>query len=634
MSYNLAELPQYIKTAGKITVVTSILGVLVFAVVFLLNIGAKEMNEAEAQSGLATTTIRVLNTPPQWSIFASERFESSGDNPTNSGTSTVWEAVATDSDGSYFLLICSGTATPTPNNNATPPDCGGTDIRWAVSPFTSSTEQARAATTTIDSSVAGNPFAEQNSWYAWICDSVATSSRCNTTYATGTAATNSSPFNVNSRPLFTLYDNNSPADPGATVAINASSTDGDVIPTQDTVQLWVCSTPSFNSTSSLGCNGVTLASSTLQYPNATTSYTFPSVIPDDDYFGYGFIVDEHGHEASGGEHGQNEFLTVANVAPSVPAAQIDLNNATSLVLTNNATQTRDFELQFSVSDANSCYQSDLSTFEVQDYLISVFRSGVGTTSCDGTTGGQYDPNNCYTTAEPPAVWDVQCTASSTSCTYDGVSDFDTTAIFDCTFPLWYIADPTDGTSTVSVFHTEDWRAAVSGIDDDGATSSVHTQSNSGRDLLGFLYMALDTLAIPYQDLEPGQSTDPINATTTIRAEGNVGIDELLTGQSMCGDYTSVTPCPNSASSTIPESEQVFGTSSINYADAVTAGNVLSSSTQQLLDLNVLKPTATNTQPAGVTYWGIRVPGTITRAGLYTGENTFFGILSDPSQWTP
>ena len=44
MSYNMKELPHYINTAGKITVITALLGVFVFAVAFFLNLGAQELD--------------------------------------------------------------------------------------------------------------------------------------------------------------------------------------------------------------------------------------------------------------------------------------------------------------------------------------------------------------------------------------------------------------------------------------------------------------------------------------------------------------------------------------------------------------------------------------------------------------
>ena len=59
MSYNMQEFPKYLHTAGKITVLTSLIGVVVFAFVFLLNLGAQELQQVEAQ-GIATTSITVL----------------------------------------------------------------------------------------------------------------------------------------------------------------------------------------------------------------------------------------------------------------------------------------------------------------------------------------------------------------------------------------------------------------------------------------------------------------------------------------------------------------------------------------------------------------------------------------------
>ena len=80
MSYNMKELPQYINTAGKITVITAILGVIVFTAIFMLNFGAQELRHVEAQ-GLATTSVTVLNTPPQWTIDAQESTPSSTTTP-------------------------------------------------------------------------------------------------------------------------------------------------------------------------------------------------------------------------------------------------------------------------------------------------------------------------------------------------------------------------------------------------------------------------------------------------------------------------------------------------------------------------------------------------------------------------
>jgi hypothetical protein len=621
MSYNMKELPNYIQTAGKITVITSLVGVVVFAVIFLLNIGANELKHAEAQSNQATTSVTVLNTPPQWTVDAQESTPSSTTTPTNSGSAISWTARATDSNGeSYYLLICSNGNAPTANPSAAP-TCGSGAVRWAVSAFTASGATSTAATTTTEVA----PFAEQNNWFAWVCDAVATNPRCNATSKQGTPPTNS-PFNVNKRPTFTVFTDSSPALPGATVTFSTTASDPDTVPTNDTVRLFVCSTNSFN-TSTDSCDALTLFSTTtLVASNPSGTYVIPIPTQDQNYDAFGFVVDNHGHEASGGAQGTNSTLTVQNAAPTVSAAQITLNGGQDLVLAVEAGETTGFDLQFVASDNNSCDAvGGVDDDEIVDYVLSVYRSGIGSTTCNGLSG--YNANNCYPSEVGTSTWNLSCTASSTSCT----GSTDTTIIYDCTFPLWYIADPTDVAST-SLYAAQDWRAAVRPIDDDGASSTLTQSSTSDIDVLAFLSMALDTFAIPYGSLEPGQRTDPLAATTEVRATGNVGIDELLTGSSMCTTYTNAVTCPTSATSTIAESFQVFATSSVSYGTATATGRTLSSTTNKRLDLNVQKSIATSTQATGTTYWGIHVPITLTLSGAYTGENTFYVAGSDPSQW--
>jgi hypothetical protein len=623
MSYNMKELPNYINTAGKITVITALSGVVVFAVVFLLNIGANELKHAEAQDGVATTSVTVLNTPPQWTVDAQELVQSSTSTPTNSGSQVQWTARATDSNNeSYYLLICSNGNVPTANAAAVP-TCGAGAQRWAVSAFTASGATSTAATTTTEVA----PFAEQNDWYAWVCDAVATNPRCNAASKQGTGAT-ASPFNVNKRPSFTVFSDNSPALPGATVTFTTTASDPDVVPTNDTVKLFVCSTNAFN-TSTDSCTATTLFSTTtLSASNPSGTYVIPIPMQDTTYAAYGFVVDNHGHEASGGAQGTDSILTVANAAPTVSAAQIVLNGGSNLVLTQEASTTPGFTLQFVATDNNSCDAiSAPADDEISGYTLSVFRSGIGSSTCNGEAG-DYNANNCYPSGVATTTWNLSCTADAASCT----DNTDTTITYNCTFPLWYIADPTDGADgTDTIYFAQDWRAGVSAVDDDAATSSFVMSSTPFIEVQSFLSVALDTFAIPYGLLEPGQQTDPLSAATTLQATGNVGVDELLTGHSMCTYYTSAVTCNNSATSTIAESNQVFATSTVSYATATSSGNTLSSTTQKLLDLNV--PKSTSTTPASKdTYWGIRVPISITLAGAYTGENTFYGALSDPSQW--
>ena len=101
MSYNTDNL----RTAGKVTVYTTLLGVLVFAVIFILNIGQTKIEHVDAASN-ATTSVTVLNTPPAWTATTTEVTESSATNPTDAGNTVSWTGIGTDSNAeNYWLLI-------------------------------------------------------------------------------------------------------------------------------------------------------------------------------------------------------------------------------------------------------------------------------------------------------------------------------------------------------------------------------------------------------------------------------------------------------------------------------------------------------------------------------------------------
>jgi hypothetical protein len=614
MSYNT----DHLRTAGKITVYTAVLGIAVFAVIFIFNVGEKSIKHAVAQDS-ATTTVTVVNTPPYWTASTTEVTESSTTTPTNVGNNVTWTAIGTDSNAEdYYLLICSTNATPTANSNA-PPQCGAGATQWAVSASTTSGMAATAATTTT----ADAPFSgESFPWFGYICDGNSGTPRCNNTPTQGTNATNSSPFEVNHRPTFTVFVDDSPRDPGQVVTFTSTSSDADVSGTADTVKLIVCSTNSFNTTTDT-CNALTLASSTVFVSaNASSTYTISIPTQDQNYDAFGFVIDNHGFEAQGGAQGTNSIISVNNVAPTVSGATVSLaqGTTTNLILTTEAGQTTGFALSFVTADNNSCDAAGGgSADEIVDYDLSLYRSAIGSSTCS-VNSSSYDPNNCYPSGVPTSTWNLTCTASSTTCS--GSSDTD--MLWTCTFPLWYIADPTDGTSPYSA---QNWLAQVRGIDDDAATGALG-ESTVGGEVLSFLAFALNTLTIPYGALEPGQQSDPLVATTTIAATGNVGLDKEVTGESMCPTYTPSTPCPNSLTSTIPVYEQVFATGTVAYA----AGTPLSSSTAQEIEINVPKSISTSTPTTSNAYWGIRVPSAITVAGAYTGENTFYAILGETNEW--
>jgi hypothetical protein len=640
MLYNQESLPNYIKTAGKITVVTAITGLLVFIVAFMFDTGHREFSRVLAQT--ASTTLTVLNTPPEFTVLPYEVVESSVDNPTNSGTVIQWSAVGTDSnDAPYFLLVCSTNASPTAKEAAgpaflgtAPPECGAGAIQWGVSASTSSGELATVSTTTTE----GLPFLEQNDWYAWVCDDDPFNPECNVTPSQGIYATSSSPFFVNKRPVLDNFYNNGPADPGANLTFFSTSTDPDSVGGEDDIFLVVCQSNSFN-TSTLTCTDPAdfLASTTVGVTeHATAVFTLPTPLPDDQYEAFAFIFDEHGHMANA--NGFNEDYFVNNVTPVVTSGDIILNNGADLAITVPGGETTGFRLDFKVKDANSCENADDGP-EITGFVASVFRTSIGTTTCDGTSGS-YNPNNCYPSGSAPVTWNLSCVATSTCAgpTQDYVD-------YACTFPLWFVAEPTmDGAVNIpALLEGDSWSAAVAGIDDGvnwdpGINSATGSMSISQIPREVTLLTALDLLTaeIPYGSLKPGQDSGTLNATTTILAVGNTGLDQEVTGEAMCDSFAVGNECQSSATSTIDDFYQQFAASQLAYDRTATNPDIglLSSTTAKEVELNVRKSTTTveATLSKGLTYWGIWVPGTITKAGNYSGLNTFTAVTADAVDW--
>lgn len=612
MLNNLQEKTKYLETAGKITIAAAISGVLVFAFVFLFNAGKTELLKVEAQT--ATTTITVLNTPPQWITLAHEEFESSSSTPTNSTTEISWVATAENNGGApYYLIVCSTSATPTIPVSGSPYCNGG--VQWGVSASTTESTQARVATTTTE---VGAFAGEVLPWFAWVCDNDPVNPRCNNTYSQGLNATNSSPFHVNFRPTLTNVTSNSPVDPGALLTFNSTSSDGNVVRGPDNIALYVCNGNDFVPATRTCVSGILASTTGSVTTDATASFTLPSVIQDDVYDAYVFIVDQYNHAGSGGVHASNESFTVNNVAPTVSSGLISINSGGNISLSVPAGESTGYTLDFETSDANSCENAGGGD-EMTSYQLSLYRTSFGTSTCTGLAGA-YNANNCYPSGIDAATWNLSCTASTTSC--GGPSD--PTQLWSCTFPLWFVADPTDATSP---YAADTWSAAVAGVDDNNATGTM-TVGATPVELLSFPAIDLLTAEIPYGALEPGENTGTLDATTTILSVGNTGLNQNLEGEAMCPGFAVGSPCGNSSTSTIPDFKQEFGTSSVSY----NSGYDLSSTTPQLLELRVPKTTSTSTPNGGVTYWGIEVPIAITTAGAYTGLNTFYAVTSGAAFW--
>jgi hypothetical protein len=401
----------------------------------------------------------------------------------------------------------------------------------------------------------------------------------------------------------------------------STSSDTDTSGTQDTVSLYVCKANDF--TGSVCGVGGTWCSAIASTTHPACNFLLENPKPDGAYTSYGFIIDSHGFAASGGQQGVDSVLTVNNMTPSISAASIsilDTDGVGPLVLLTPNGETTGFQLRYTVDDQNSC-TTTVNTQEIASSTFAVFRSGVASTSCNA--GAQYNANRCYPSAVGTTMFNYSCTQDTGTCS--GISD--SSAAWTCTFPLWYIAESTDGTGTATdtPYFAQNWLGTATATDNNGSTS-ISVQASSGNELNSLLAYDVTTSTIPYGGLQPGQQNDPLSINTIIRALGNVGLDQTLYGVSMCPQYPST--CPGAATNTIPIAEQKYATSGVAYA----AGTALLANPGAELEINVLKTTATASPAVGTTTWGIRVPAAITLAGSYYGQNTLIGITGESANW--
>jgi hypothetical protein len=473
--------------------------------------------------------------------------------------------------------------------------------------------------------------AELNDWYAFVCDGTNPGASCNATFTVGNGTT-SSPFVVNHRPTFTVIFDSSPVNPGSLVTWYSTATDQDTGGGQatNTVQLFICKANDFTGTScgagGQWANSSSSAVATNTNPFATT--TIGSPFPDAAYPAFAFVIDNHNFPATGGVQAANTGLDVNNMTPTIAGASVsllDTDESGNLTLTTMATQTLGFKVRYTVSDQNSCVTAS-STNEIIFGTTNVYRANITQAGCDQTS--EYNANYCYAGGVSTNLWNKSCVASSTSCT--GVNDSD--VVWDCTFPLWFIADATDGAGgpvdppNWSTF----WTASVQGADNNFATTSL-VEAASGTDMTSFLAYNISTTTIVYGGLQPGQTVDPIGPNSNMRVDlqsvGNVGLDQILYGTDMCPGYPACSGLPQS---TIFPVSQKYATSSVGYTDPATFSLLVNPGIE--LELNVTKTKATGTISASTTYWGINVPLAITLSGDYIGENTLIGVVGESASW--
>lgn len=590
-----------------------------------------------ARADNVATSVTVLNTPPTWvnGSEARESVASATTTPTNAGLTITWIGTADDSSGdNYYMIVCKNALSPTANAGAAPTCNGGAANQWAVSAATTDNTQASAATTTKDTF----PFnAEKNDWWAWVCDANTALPRCYTTYSQGEGfGDQGSPFVINHVPVFSSISNDSPENPGGTVTWTSVSLDNDSLGgTQDQVQLFVCRAAGFST--STGCTGGSWATSTLTNTNAATTTSLSDPMPDGAYNAFVYLMDNHYLVATSTAHGSNSSFVVNNITPTISAATIsldDTDNTGPLTLATPNGLTTNFKARFVVTDQNSC-QNITSGNELSSAIANIYRSGVGQASCQNSSG-HYNANQCYPNADPMFSSRISCAQDTAVDSCSGTSD--STVGWTCTFSLWYVADPTDGSSSADTeYFNQHWLTSVQISDDDFATSTL-TEDTDGNELSSFLAFDVTQTLIGYESLEPGSTstTFSIATSTNLIAHGNIGLDEDLYGDTMCP--TSFWTAPDScdtdgfqAARDVLASNQKFATSSVAYNSAF-AYPLSGSSTPETLLINVPKTTATTSPQSRDTYWGILIPSAITTAGAYEGQNTITAIKSDPANW--
>jgi len=576
---------------------------LIFSTIFIVFHSGQIMTRADDLG----TSVTVGNAAPSFDVApyedpSSHNGSGLGDtagNPTNVGSNVTFKATGDDPNGdNYYLAICKTDAITAGTSGGAPTCDGGS---WCISSSTPDETEA-SCTYTVQ---AGD--SEVNEWYAFVCDAASSDQQCSSlNQGTGNSG---SPFYVNHRPTFTAYSDDSPADPGATVTWTTTSEDPDSSGGDDTITLYVCKSAGFSGGASPGCTGDEWChDASPGVSNSSCSYTLPSVYQDNDYSAYGYIVDNHGLVASAGQQGTDSTLTVDNVAPSISASSIDLldtDESGYLTLTTEEGETQDFLVKFIVTDYNSCVNA-ASGDEIVSAIIHVYRSGIGQAACDDDT--EDDANNCYANAHNGTGG--ECVQDTTVDACNGSTD--STVGWRCEFPLQYHADPTVANSE---YPSENWLVSVQVTDDDSATSNL-TEDSDGNELDMFLAYDVTQSSISYGTVSAGN--DSAEQTTTVKATGNVGLDEDLSGTDMtlAGDGESISV-----------SQQVYNlTSGLGWS----SGTALTTSAVEV-ELNCAKTTVTASPETANTYWYLRVPEGTT-AGTYNGTNTIAGVTGESTDW--
>lgn len=525
----------------------------------------------------ASTSVTVTGGAPATPTSVSDGGVTST-NPVNVGSTITFTGTADDPNGDqYYLAVCKSNAISA-NNNATP-TCTGGEFCYSVP--TNDNAQATCATT------AAAYMAETSTWYMFACDKVASSQCSASTQGTGD---NGSPVHVNHAPTFSDATNDGPKNPGQTLTITATASDGDVTHS-DTVKLVVCKTQGVSGTACDGGDSDTWCTSSLAASNPSCGFTVPTPAAHGASSSYVYVFDSHNFAAGGAVQNTEEQFTVNDVAPTVTVSSFN-NGATINVATGGEGPTGNVNIYAtgSVADNNGC--TDVAAVTSSAYTTNVAASGC--------TAAASDNNTC--------IFNVSCTAVG-SCTAG------TTRDYSCTYNYKFHSSPTDD-STPLVSQT--WKNSI--YAKDGAPQIGSDEVDSGVELQSFVSLDM-TAAIAYGSLTVGQITDSdtLPQITYVTSTGNTGIDIYLKGSAM----------NDGGSNNIVVGAQKYATSSATQYGQAAAIALTGSDAE--LELNVKKPTTTTALPFGIVRWGLKIPdGTL--AGTYSGTVTTTALMAETADW--
>ena len=456
-----AQIHKYRKTLLCIPFLLIAFGLIAFFTMKVFK--AKAQNNPDFEE--IATSVTVGNSAPTFTGGVYEDPASTATNPTAIGATITFRATATDANGeNYYLIVCSSNSV-TPGTGGSAPTCGDTKYCGTTSPTTSGSASSCSYTTK-------STDAWSNPWYAFACDTNATSACSPASQGTGSDGSES-PFYVNHPPTFTSVSNNSPVNPGQSVTWTTQTTsDPD---TGSTVKLLVCksNTTPTNGACSGGASG-TWCSSSAVASNPSCSYSVPNPNPDGSNNAYAFVVDNFNLSSSS----KTSNFTVNNIAPVVSAVtfnggnDINLAEGTTTPITVTAT----------VTDNNGC-----SNGEIVNVYAYAYRSGIGYTGCDTT--GEANNNHCYP--------QISCTVVAGSCS----GSTDATANYTCTINFQYYADPTVSRYGTVQYPSENWLATVKAIDNNSASHNL--QVTTGVEMNDLVAFDIQPKAIAYGPLNVG-----------------------------------------------------------------------------------------------------------------------------------